>query len=104
MSELCVTKINTEGKELWTTHTYPELNKAVTVNSATVLQDNSLLCLCYYSSTQDYFIYEISPEGKITKTFRAGDMYVPVFANKDENGSYTVLTQGGYIYKLSIER
>lgn len=104
MSELCVTKINTEGKELWTTHTYPELNKAVTVNSATVLQDNSLLCLCYYSSTQDYFIYEISPEGKITKTFRAGDMYVPVFANKDENGRYTLLTQGGYIYKLSIER
>ncbi len=104
MSELCVTKTNNQGKELWTMHTYPELKMAVTVNSARVLQDNSLLCLCYYSGSQYYFVYEISPDGKITKTFRAGDMYVPIFVDKDENGRYTILTQGGYIYNLSIER
>jgi len=104
MSELCVTKTNNKGKELWTMHTYPELNMAVTVNSARVLQDNSVLCLCYNSGTQYYFVYEISPDGKITKKFRAGDMYVPIFVDKDENGKYIILTRDGYIYKLSSER
>lgn len=103
-TELCITKTDNRGKELWTSHTYPQLKIGMTVNSAKVLPDNSLLCLCYEMISQYYYVCEISNEGKITKTFRAGDMYVPIFVDKDENGTYKILTQGGYVYKLVSER
>jgi len=104
LSEMCVTKIDNKGKELWTLHTYPIFNMSESINFARVLDDNTLLSLCYNSQSQNYYVHEISPDGKQTKAFRAGDMYVPIFVDKDENGKYTILTQGGYIYKLSSER
>ena len=103
-AEMCVTKINSTGTEIWTLHSLSEINIAVTANDARVLDDNTLLCLCYNSGSQYYFVYEVSQDGKIKKSFKAGDMYVPIFVDKDENGRYVILTQGGYIYKLSNER
>jgi len=103
-TEMCVTKIDNIGREIWTLHSSTELNYAVTAKAARVLDDKTLLCLCYESVSQNYYIYEITPNEKIIKSFRAGDMYVPIFVDKDENGRYIILTQGGYIYKLAKER
>ncbi len=103
-SEMSVTRINNEGEELWTIHSLELLGYTVTAYGATFSKENSLLCLCYNSPSQNYYINEISLDGKITKTFRAGDMYVPRFVDKDENGKYIILTREGYIYKLSSER
>jgi len=102
-SDMSVSKITNKGDELWTVHTLSTIGFPLTVYGATALKDNSILCLCY-SSSQNYYAVEISPDGKLIKKFNAGDMYVPVFIDKADDGSYIFLTQGGYIYKLVTER
>lgn len=98
--EMCVSKINSSGNEIWTLHSLPNLDLAVTAYDARVLYDNTLLCLCYSFFHKCYYIYEISPEGRLTKSFIVGGMNGPVFVDKDQSGRYVILTREGIIYKL----